>query len=224
LHVQEASENIVVTSTQVTALRFMEPAQAITGMLKRKGVADVHALGALGLSRPTLFRALRQLEQSGRIMRLRRGVYAPASDRLASDTWGLALQRHPKGVLCLLSALAFHGITTQAPWEVWLALPMGSRAPGKGYPPIKAVYVSGAAHLAGIETHRRPAGEVRVYSVAKTVADCFKFRNRVGLDVALEALREGWRERRFTMDELQRMAQVCRMQAVMRPYMEALVA
>ncbi|MEW6166489.1 MAG: type IV toxin-antitoxin system AbiEi family antitoxin domain-containing protein [Pseudomonadota bacterium] len=202
----------------------MEPTQAITRVLKREGVADVQTLGALGLSRPTLFRALRQLEQGGRIMRLRRGVYAPASDRLASDTWGLALRRYPKGVLCLLSALAFHEITTQAPWDVWLALPAGSRAPGKGYPPIRAVYVSGAAYSAGIETHRRPTGEVRVYSVAKTVADCFKFRNRVGLDVALEALREGWRERRFTMEELYRMAQLCRMQNVMRPYMEALVA
>jgi len=203
----------------------MDAGQTIANALKRKGSAAVADLDALGLSRPTLFRALKQLEQSGQIIRLRRGVYAPASDDIASDSWGLALQRHPTGVLCLLSALRFHEITTQSPWAVWLALPKGTRPPREqAYPPVKAMYVSGPAYSEGIEVHQRPAGEVRVYSVAKTVADCFKFRNRIGLDVALEALREGWRERRFTMDELHRVSQVCRVQNVMRPYVEALVA
>lgn len=202
----------------------MDPGQAITRTLKRKGTAVVQDLGALGLSRPTLFRTLKSLQKSGQIVRLRRGVYACASDDALADTWTIALQRHPKGVLCLLSALMYHQLTTQAPAAVWLALPKGARPPASGYPAIKAVYLSGASYAAGIESHHRPEGDVRVYSVAKTVADCFKFRNRVGLDVALEALREGWRARRFTLQELERMARACRVQAVMRPYVEALVS
>jgi predicted transcriptional regulator of viral defense system len=202
----------------------MDPNQTITRTLKRKGAVTVQDLGALGLSRPTLFRTLKALESSGQIVKLRRGVYACAPDEELRDSWTLALQRHPKGVLCLLSALMYHQLTTQAPSAVWLALPKGARPPAPGYPVIKAVYLSGDCHATGVESHSRSEGDVRVYSVAKTVADCFKFRNRVGLDVALEALREGWRARRFTLEELERMARVCRVQAVMRPYVEALVS
>jgi predicted transcriptional regulator of viral defense system len=202
----------------------MDPTQAVSRTLKRKGRAAISDLGALGISRPTLFRTLKALERSGRIVRLRRGVYAYASDQTSGDSWSLALHRHPNGVLCLLSALMFHRVTTQAPSVVWLALPKGARQPSRGYPDIKAVYLSGPSYSEGVERRKRPEGDVRVYSVAKTVADCFKFRNRIGLDVALEALREGWRERRFTLDELDRMARVCRVQAVIRPYVEALVS
>lgn len=202
----------------------MNPTRAVARALKRKGSAAVSDLAVLGLSRPTLFRTLKSLERSGQIIRLRRGVYRYASEEVSSDSWSLALQRHPNGVLCLLSALMFHRVTTQAPSAVWLALPKGARQPARGYPNIKAVYLSGASYSEGVERHKRPEGDVRVYSVAKTVADCFKFRNRIGLDVALEALREGWRARRFTLDELDDMARVCRVQAVMRPYVEALVS
>ena len=202
----------------------MDPIRAVSRTLKRKGTAAIRDLEALGLSRPTLFRTLKALERSGQIVRVRRGVYGRASEEASSDSWSVVLRRHPKGVLCLLSALMFHRVTTQAPSVVWLALPKGARQPARGYPDIKAVYLSGASYSEGIERRKRPEGDVRVYSVAKTVADCFKFRNRVGLDVALEALREGWRARRFTLDELDRMARVCRVQAVMRPYVEALVS
>lgn len=202
----------------------MDPGQTITRMLKRRGTVAVQDLSALGLSRPTLYRALRALEQSGQIVRLRRGVYACAPEETSSDSWALALQRHPKGVLCLLSALLFHRLTTQAPTAVWLALPKGARPPVRGYPIIKAVYLSSASYSEGVEVRHRPEGDIRVYSVAKTVADCFKFRNRIGLDIALEALREGWRERCFTLEELDHMARVCRVQTVMRPYVEALVS
>ncbi len=202
----------------------MGPIEAVSRTLKRKGRAAISELEALGLSRPTLFRTLKALEQSGQIVRLRRGVYAHASNEASGDSWSLALHRHPKGVLCLLSALMFHRVTTQAPSVVWLALPKGARQPASGYPNIRAVYLSGASYSEGVERHKRSEGDVRVYTVAKTVADCFKFRNQIGLDVALEALREGWRGRRFTLDELDRMARVCRVQAVMRPYVEALVS
>jgi predicted transcriptional regulator of viral defense system len=202
----------------------MTSGKDITRILQRKGSAAVRELAVLGLSRSTLYRALRSLEQSGQIIRLRRGTYAYTSDRPSDDSWSMAMQRYPKGVLCLLSALLFHRLTTQAPSAVWLALPKGSRPPTRGYPVITSVYLSGASYTTAMEVHNRSEGKVRVYSVSKTVADCFKFRNRIGLDVALEALREGWRERRFTLDELDRMARVCRVQAVMRPYVEALVS
>ena len=202
----------------------MSSSSDITRILQRKGSAAVGELAALGLSRSTLYRTLRSLEQSGQIVRLRRGTYAYTSDSPSDDSWSMAMQRYPKGVLCLSSALLFHRLTTQAPSAVWLALPKGARPPTSEYPVVTAVYLSDASYSTAVEVHNRPEGKVRVYSVAKTVADCFKFRNRIGLDVALEALREGWRERRFTLDELDRMARVCRVQAVIRPYVEALVS
>jgi predicted transcriptional regulator of viral defense system len=202
----------------------MDLDRTITRTLQRQRTASIHELQRCGASRPQLYRKLQALMEAGRITRLRRGVYAWAENQAPAETWIEAQHKYSKGVLCLLSALLFHGVTTQAPSVVWLALPKGSRPPAKGYPPIKAIYLSGAAYEAGLETHQRPAGAVRVYSVAKTVADCFKFRNRIGLDVALEALKEGWRSRRFTLDELNRMARVCRVQAVMQPYVEALVS
>ncbi len=202
----------------------MDALRILRRALQRRGQIATSDLVDSGLSRATLFRALKQLMQEGEIVRLRRGVYARADDVSEADGWTLALHQHPRGVLCLLTALLFHRITTQAPAAVWLALPKGARPPAAGYPVIRAVYLSGASFTEGVERHAGPGGEIRVYSVAKTVADCFKFRHRIGLDVALEALREGWRERRFTLDELHLMAQACRVQAVMRPYVEALVA
>ncbi len=202
----------------------MDALGLIRRTLQRKGIATLRELRRPSLSRASLYRALKTLQDGGEIERVQRGVYALTTRLAASDSWTLALQRQPRGVLCLLSALLFHKLTTQAPSAVWLALPKGARKPAHGYPAIKAVYLSGAAYSRGVERHARPEGELRVYSVAKTVADCFKFRNRVGLDVALEALREGWREKRFTLDELDRMARACRVQAVIRPYVEALVS
>jgi len=130
----------------------------------------------------------------------------------------------PKGVICLLSALSFHQIGTQLPHEVWIALDRRVRRPVLAYPPLRVLRFGGEALTSGIETHRIEGETVRVYNVAKTIADIFKYRNKIGLDVALEALREGWRDRRFRMDEINRYARVCRVEVVMRPYLEALVA
>jgi predicted transcriptional regulator of viral defense system len=181
-------------------------------------------MAGLGLSRSVLFRVLAALLDQGRIVRVRRGVYQVADRHDTRDSWVQVMQRYPQGVLCLLSALAFHELTTQSPSVVWLALPKSAWRKQADYPPLRIVHFSGTAYSAGIETHKRTGGTVRVYSIAKTVADCFKFRNRIGLDVAIEALREGWQQRRFTLDELDSMARICRVQAVMRPYVEALVA
>ena len=129
----------------------------------------------------------------------------------------------PKAVICLLSALSFHQIGTQLPHEVWIAVDRRSRPPNLSWPRLRVLRFSGKALTEGIETHRVEGEQVRVYCVAKTVADVFKYRNKVGLDVALEALREAWRAKRFTMDEIHRYARICRVEQVMRPYLEALV-
>ncbi len=202
---------------------MVEP-DIIYQFIAQKGVATVVDLTKLGLSRPALYRELSMLLEEGRIVRVRRGAYQVEEAMEASDTWVQVMQRYPQGVLCLLSALAFHELTTQSPPMVWLALPKSAWRKTEEYPPLRIVHFSGGAYTAGVETHQRQGGTVRVYSVAKTVADGFKFRNRIGLDVAIEALREGWQQRRFTMEELDAMARICRVQAVIRPYVEALVA
>jgi predicted transcriptional regulator of viral defense system len=202
----------------------MSDSDKIIRHLARRGATPVANLPPLGISRSGLYRALEPLLDEGRIVRVRRGVYQLAEAGDAGDTWVQVMQRYPHGVLCLLSALAFHEITTQSPSAVWLALPKSAWRKPEGYPPLRIAHFSGEAYPAGIENHRRPGGVVRVYSVAKTVADCFKFRNRIGLDVAIEALRDGWQQRRFTLEDLEKMARICRVQVVMRPYVEALVA
>ena len=172
-----------------------------------------------GIHRRTLY-GLRDL---GRLSPLGRGVWylvdAPASEHL--DLIAVAL-RYPQAVVCLTSALSWHGLTTQLPAQVHIAVPPGVHQPRTSFPPVRAFRFSGRAYTAGVETHALPGAKLRVYDIAKTVADCFKFRNHVGLDVVLEALREGWRERRFTMDDLWRYATICRVDRVMRPYLESL--
>ena len=125
-------------------------------------------------------------------------------------------------MVCLLSALQFHVIGTQLPHAVWIAVEGRARRPQIDYPPIRVSHFSGEAFSSGVELHHLEGVPVKVYNPAKTVADCFKYRNKYGLDVALEALREGWRDRRFTIAEVWHEAQVCRVATVMRPYLESL--
>ncbi len=123
-----------------------------------------------------------------------------------------------------MSALDFHGIGTQLPADIWIAIERGTRVPAIPQLPLQVAYVSGAAFSEGIEIHKIEGEAVRIYGVAKTLADLFKFRNRIGLDVALEALRDAWRCQAFTMAALDRAAHACRVARVMRPYIEAVVA
>jgi predicted transcriptional regulator of viral defense system len=125
-------------------------------------------------------------------------------------------------VFCLLTALQFHELTTQLPRQVWIAMPRGSHVPRIAYPPLKMVQVSGEAYSAGIEVVERDQVPLRVYGVAKTVVDCFKHRNKIGLDVALEALRDARAQRKASADELWHYARICRVANVMRPYLEAI--
>jgi predicted transcriptional regulator of viral defense system len=167
--------------------------------------------------------ALTRLVRQGRLQRVGRGLYA-LPDRPVSEHNALAevARKHPQAIVCLLSALRFHDLTTQSPFEVWLAIPNKARAPKMDYPPLRIVRFSGEALNVGVEDHVIDGVPVRVTSVARTVADCFKFRNKIGLDVALESLQEAWRAKRASMDELWRYATLCRVANVMRPYMESL--
>ena len=129
----------------------------------------------------------------------------------------------PRAVVCLISALRFHDIGTQLPAEVWIAVPRGARVPRVLRPPLRVVNVSTTVFDLGIEEYRIEGQAVRIYSLARTVADCFRFRNKVGLDVALEALTEAWRAKRLKLDELNRIAKKLRVQRVMQPYLETVV-
>lgn len=168
---------------------------------------------------------LSRVVRAGTLERVARGRYR-LPNAPVTEHHGLALvaAAAPKAAICLLSALSFHQIGTQLPHEVWIALDRRSRRPSLRYPRLHVVRFGGDALTEGVETHRIEGETVRVYSVAKTIADTFKYRNKIGLDVALEALREAWRARRFTMDKMYRYARICRVERVMRPYLEALVA
>lgn len=175
-------------------------------------------LTALRIARTPLTRLVDQ----GRLERVGRGVYRLADAEISADhSLAQAAKRVPEGVVCLLSALRFHGMTTEAPFEVWLAVDRKARRPRLDYPPLRIVRFSGKALTEGVESHVVDGVEVRVYAAAKTVADCFKYRNKIGTDVAIAALRDLREQRRGSADELWHYAQICRVATVMRPYLEA---
>lgn len=164
---------------------------------------------------------LLRLHQAGKLQRLGRGLYGlPDADMTEHQTLIEVCQRVPKAVLCLLTALRFHEIGTQLPHEVWVALPEATQTPVLGYPALRITRLRGAAYSEGIQTVTEHGAPIRVYSAAKTVTDCFKFRNKVGLDVALEALKDAWRSRKVTMAELNHFARINRVERVMQPYLE----
>jgi predicted transcriptional regulator of viral defense system len=173
---------------------------------------------------------LLKLHQAGRLHRVGRGLYRLPDDEIttggitAHHALAEVCRRVPKGVVCLVSALQFHEVGTQLPGEIWIALPEATHAPAFDYPPLRIVRLRGLAHSAGIESVAEHGSIIRVYSVAKTVADCFKFRHKIGLDVALEALKDGWRQRKLSIDELTHFARINRVERVMQPYLETVVA
>ena len=173
-----------------------------------------------GIHRQVLTRLVRE----GAIERIDRSRYRlPCQPITENHGLALAAAAVPRGVVCLISALSFHGIGTQVPHEIWIALDRRVRRPRLRYPPLRVVRFGGKALTEGIEAVTVEGQAVEVYCVAKTVADLFKYRNKVGLDVTLEALREAWRARRFTMEEIDHFARICRVEEIMRPYLEALV-
>lgn len=193
--------------------------EQVLDLVRKAGVFRPKDLEAHGIPREYLVRLCRK----GLVQRVGRGLYTVVDADLSEHhSLAEASKKIPHGVICLLSALRFHGLTTQAPFEVWIAIDVKARKPKSDGPPLRIVRFSGAALDSGIEDQLIQGVTVRVYIAAKTVADCFKYRNKIGLDVALEALRECWRERRCTMDDLWRYAKICRVSNVMRPYLESL--
>ena len=184
-------------------------------LLRARDLAE-HAL-------PTI--ALTRLVAAGKLERVARGVYSLPGRRLSEhSSLAEACLRVPQGVVCLLSALRAHEIGTQAPFEVWMAIPQNAPAPRVDRPSLRVVRMSGPALAEGIDTRRIDGVKVPIFSAEKTVADCFKFRNKLGLDVALEALRDGWSRGLLSMDELARHATIDRVANVMRPYLESVAA
>jgi Predicted transcriptional regulator len=185
----------------------------------KQGVIRPRDLSSLHVSSVVLTRMVK----NGSLVRVARGLYA-LPNRQASEyaSLGEVAAKYPQGIICLLSALRFHELGTQAPFEVWLAIPNKARPPVLEYPPLRIVRFSGAGLTEGVETHLVDGVPVRITSVARTVADCFKFRNKIGMDVALEALREAWRDKKATMDELWHFAEVDRVTNSIRPYLESM--
>lgn len=188
-------------------------------LVREAGIIRPRDLEAAGLPGAHLARMARR----GQLERLGRGLYTTA-DAAPGEHWSLAraAKRAPRGVVCLLSALRFHDLTSQAPFQVWLAIGPKDRAPGPDGAGLRIVRFSDVSREAGVETHRVDGVPVRIYGPAKTVADCFKFRNKIGVDLAVEALRACLDERRCGIDELNDYARVCRVSRVMRPYLEAI--
>ena len=186
--------------------------------------------GKLGLVRSRDLRSagiprvyLRQLVEHGELVKTGRGLYVHSRMSLTENhSLAEAAKLVPKGVICLLSALRFHELTTENPAEVWLAVPRGMRRPKSGAPALRVMQFSGRAMTAGIERHNIEGVSVPVYSVAKTVADCFRFRNRIGVNLAVDALRDAWQSRKATSEDLWRFAGIGRVQNVMRPYFDSL--
>ncbi|MBK7673374.1 MAG: AbiEi antitoxin N-terminal domain-containing protein [Candidatus Accumulibacter sp.] len=194
-------------------------AERLIELARSRGVIRPCDLAPFGIPRVSLTRAVRR----GLLERIGRGLYGlPGREVSAHGLLAEVARRVPKGVVCLLSALRFHGLTTQAPFEVWLAIENKALAPKLDYPPLRIVRFSGEAFTEGVEEHVVDSVTIRITGVAKTVADCFKYRNKIGLDVALEALREAWHERRMSSDDIWRYAKVCRVANVMRPYLDSL--
>lgn len=202
-----------------TKLPLVNQSDHILQLARHRRVLRAEDVRAHGWSPQLLIR----LHQLGKPQRIARGLYGlPDAEVTEHQTLIEVCQRVPKGVLCLLSALQFHEIGTQLPHEVWIALPEGSQTPVLNYPKLRIARLRGAAYSDGIQTVTDHGAPIRVYSAAKTVTDCFKFRNKIGLDVALEALKDAWRSRKVTMADLSHFAKINRVERVMQPYLEAL--
>lgn len=197
----------------------MTHAESILALAGKTGWLRATDIGATGASRI----ALTRMVANGQLERVARGLYRlPASDPSQHFELAAIARKAPQGVFCLLTALQFHELTTQLPWQVWVGMPRGSHCPRIEHPPLRMVQFTSEPFSYGIEEHRRDNTTLRVYSVAKTVADCFKHRNTIGLDVAIEALKDSIAHRRASFDDIRRAAEVCRVAEVMRPYLETL--
>ena len=201
----------------------MSPTQSdrILELARRQHLLSAADVRAQGWSPQLLIK----LERSGKLQRVTRGLYGlPDSQVSTHQSLIEVCRRVPKAVICLLSALQFHEIGTQLPFEVWIALPEATQTPALDNPALRIARLRGEAYSEGIETIVEHGSTIRIYSLAKTITDCFKFRHKVGLDVALEALKDAWRQRKLDMNQITHFARINRVEKVMQPYLETVVA
>ncbi len=193
----------------------------VLGLLRERGMARLRELIAAGVNEETVAR----LERAGHIVRLARGLYQlPDVDFVAEHSLAEAAKLVPKGVVCLISALQYHHLTVQLLPFIWMAIDRTTRKPKVDHPPIRFVRFGGRSLAMGVETHVIERVDVRIYDPAKTVVDCFRYRNKIGMDVALESLREAIRQRRARPDDIAHYARGCRAWTVIRPYLESVLA
>ncbi len=199
----------------------MKKRDQIIHLIKEEGILRRRDLGRHHLHPETLNR----LVKKGEVIRVGRGLYTLPDIEIQSgyQSFVEVTKKVPHGVVCLLSALAFHEITTQAPFQVWLAIGEKARQPQVEHIHIRFVRFSQKLLNQGVREYTIQNKPVKITNPARTVADCFKYRNKIGLDVAMEALKEGWSDGRFTMDDLWKYAELCRVARVIRPYVEAIV-
>lgn len=189
-------------------------------LARARGIVRTREFTAAGIARTYVQRLCRE----GRLVRIGRGFYQAADAGIEAQHSLIEASRAlPHGVVCLLSALQSHGLTTQTPHEVWVMIGSKKWVPRKPPVSLRIIRATGAALSEGVERYEIEGIDVPIYSAAKTVADCFKHRNKVGIDVAIEALRDCLRQRKCTVDDLRRYGRICRVQNVMRPYFEALL-
>ncbi len=194
--------------------------ERVRDFVRGKGLARPRDVEDAGFPSYLLYR----LRDRGELLEVAPGLFKhPDTEFTEKHGFAEASKLVPRGIVCLLSALAFHEVGTQMPRRMWMALNRENRRePDVSDPPMEFVWFTGPAFEEGQEVHEVEGVEVRVYSIAKTIADLFKYRKKIGIDVALEALHEAWRDRLFTMEELDRYAAVCRVRTVMRPYLQSL--
>jgi predicted transcriptional regulator of viral defense system len=193
--------------------------QQALALARQQGILRSKDLKETGIPRVVLAR----LTASGLLDKIGRGLYRLPNTAISEyESLNQIATRVPQAVFCLLTALQIHELTTQLPREVWIAMPRGSHAPRLDYPPVRMTQFTGDAYSGGIEVIQRDQINLRVYSIAKTLVDCFKHRNKIGLDVALEALKEARAQNKLVMDELWHHAKIARATNVMRPYLESI--
>lgn len=190
-------------------------------LLAKQGMVRLREFISAGIAEETIARLVRE----NKVVRLARGLYQLQGAQVeAEHSMAEAAKLVPKGVICLISALQFHGLTTQLPSQVWMAIDRTTRRPSISYPPIRFVRFGRRALIEGVGVHTIESVSVRVYSPAKAVVDCFRYRNKIGTDVAIEALRDALRKRLCTPSEIWKLARDLRILTVMRPYLEAVAA
>ena len=202
------------------ATQLGPPEAAIAVIRSFGGIVRTKDALALGIHPRTLY----ELRDSSRLEQLSRGLYRLADlDPLSNPDLVTVSVKIPQGVLCLISALDWHGLTTQIPHEVYVALPRGVTTPRLDYPPVRIFRFGGGVYEQGIETHSLDGVEIRVYNREKTLADCFAHRNKIGIDVCIEAIREYRRQGKINATALSRYGKLCRVHRIMRPYLEAIL-